>query len=114
MDGYGPEHITATVLPPGYYVVSVNSFDLDRDPRAVISVTIQIGDRVFGPYTHTFTTYDGEGCNPNAWFAVADIVVHQNGTVEVRPHNPSLPLWHRQCTLRSSSQYLIETLKKSK
>jgi len=93
-EGYGPEHITATQLPSGYYVVSVNSYDLDRDSYADIQVTIQIGNTIFGPYTHRFTTDDSEGHDPNAWFAVADIVVDSNGNATVKEHDPTLPLWH--------------------
>jgi uncharacterized protein YfaP (DUF2135 family) len=95
-EGYGPEHITASTLPSGYYVVSVNSFNLGSDPSANISVTIQIGDTIFGPYTHTFASGqdDGEGTDPNSWFAVADIVVDTNGNATVKAHDTALELWH--------------------
>ncbi|GBE00166.1 hypothetical protein BMS3Abin07_02213 [bacterium BMS3Abin07] len=94
MFGYGPEHIYATSLPAGYYVVSVNSFDFHFDPNASISVSIQIGSTTFGPYTHTFSVDDTESHVPGAWFAVADIVVDASGNATVQPHDSSLELWH--------------------
>lgn len=94
VDGYGPEHITASSLPAGYYVVSVNSYSLHGDASSDANVSIQIGSSVFGPYTYTFTTSDSEGTTSSAWFAVADIVVASTGNVTVQAHNTSLPLWH--------------------
>jgi hypothetical protein len=88
----GLEHFIATILPEGYYVVSMNNYSC---PTTVSNtVTISIGDKVFGPYTTTFTTADGEGQDPSAWFAVADIVVDSNGNATVKAHDPALPLWH--------------------
>jgi chitodextrinase len=94
VDGYGPEHIVATKLPAGYYVISVNSYDLDRDPYAKINVTVKIGDSLFGPYVHTFTKADREGQDPDAWFRVVDIRVNTDGTIEVLSPNDSLKPWH--------------------
>jgi hypothetical protein len=94
VEGYGPEHIVATKLPAGYYVISVNSYSLDRDPYAKISVTVKIGDSLFGPYVHTFTTEDYERQNPDAWFRVVDIRVNTDGTIEVLSPNESLKPWH--------------------
>jgi hypothetical protein len=95
--GYGPEHITAVKLPEGYYVLSVNNFS-SSDVEVPVTVTIQIGDSLFGPYTHTFasadTTYDGDGISAAAWFAVADLVVDNTGLVIVQAHDPLLELWH--------------------
>lgn len=93
-EGYGPEHITATTLPAGYYVISVNSYSLDMDPYADVSVAVKIGDSLFGPYEHTFTTSDGEGQNPHAWFRVIDLRVNTDGTVEIISPNPDLKPWH--------------------
>lgn len=92
-EGYGPEHITATSLPDGYYVVVVNSFSLDDDPNATVSVTIKIGGTLFEFPTHTFTTADGYGTDPNSWYRVADIRV-SGGTAEVIAPNTNLePMW---------------------
>ncbi len=50
---YWPEHLVATKLPAGYYVISVDDYD-STDTTIPVSVSIQIGDTVFGPFTHTF------------------------------------------------------------
>ena len=94
IEGYGPEHIYATSLPTGYYVVSVNSYDIDSNPSTPVTVSIQIGSTTFGPYTHTFTVDDGEMQDPNSWFAVADIVVDGSGNATVQSHDSNLELWH--------------------
>ncbi len=103
-DGYGPEHITATVLPAGYYVISVDAYS-SNDPTVPVSVSVQIGSAIFGPFTHTFgdsTTSaldiaDGEAGtsgNAAAWFPVADLKVDGSGNVQVLAHNPDLEPWH--------------------
>jgi hypothetical protein len=95
--GYGPEHITATRLPAGYYVISVNDFS-SGDATVTVTVSIQIGGSMFGPFTHAFTaadvTADEDGVNTNAWFAVADLVVDGAGNVTVKAHDAALELWH--------------------
>lgn len=92
--GYGPEHITATKLPAGYYVVSVNSYSLDSDPSAVLYLAIHIGDYIFGPYTTTLTSSDGEGEDSSSWYRVADVRVDGDGTVNVLSPDTSLSPWH--------------------
>jgi hypothetical protein len=95
--GFGPEHITATRLPAGYYVLSVNAFS-SGDAEVPVTVSIQIGDSLFGPFKNTFaaanTIADGDGVNPTAWFAVVDMVVDDAGMVTVQAHDPALQLWH--------------------
>jgi hypothetical protein len=91
--GYGPEHITATEIPAGYYVISVNSFGL-ADPQEKVDVSIQIGNSMFGPFSHTFTSAGGEDQLPEHWFAVADMVVDSAGNVTVKAHDLNLELWH--------------------
>jgi hypothetical protein len=92
--GFGPEHIIATMLPAGYYVVSVDSYYL-IDPSEDVKVTIQIGNSLFGPFTTTITTSDGDGTTPAAWFPAADIVVSSTGGVSVQAHNPNLLPWNQ-------------------
>jgi hypothetical protein len=95
--GFGPEHITATQLPAGYYVLSVNAFS-SSDAEVPVNVSIQIGGSMFGPFKNTFAAAnsiaDGDGVNPAAWFAVADMVVDAAGRVTVQAHDPALQLWH--------------------
>ena len=93
-NGYGPEHITALSLPAGYYVVSVNSYSLNVDPSATMYLAVHIGDYIFGPYSTTLSSSDGEGTNPAAWFRVADVRVNGDGTVDVLSPNSSLTPWH--------------------
>lgn len=94
VEGYGPEHITTTSLPTGYYVISVNSFDLYSETSATVNVTIQIGSTTYGPYTNIFGTSDYEGQSAGAWFPVADIVVDGSGSVLVQGHDGALQPWH--------------------
>jgi hypothetical protein len=53
---------------------------------------------MFGPFKNTFAAAnsiaDGDGVNPAAWFAVADMVVDAAGRVTVQAHDPALQLWH--------------------
>ncbi len=92
--GYGPEHITATKVPAGYYVVSVNSYSLDSDPFATMYLAVHIGDYIFGPYTTTLTSSDGESTDIASWFRVADVRVNEDGTVDVLAPDLSLTPWH--------------------
>ena len=94
VDGYGPEHITMTTIPTGYYIVSVNSFSLDSDPDATVYLAIHIGDYIFGPYSTTLVTADGEGTTLGAWFRVADVRVNGDGTVDVLTPDLTLAPWH--------------------
>jgi hypothetical protein len=88
----GLEHFTATTLPTGYYVVSMNNYSCATD--VTNDVTIQIGDSLFGPYNCTYTTFDyDQGTNPGGWCAVADLKVDSNG-VQVLAHDTNLNLWH--------------------
>lgn len=82
VEGYGPEHITATTLADGYYMLAVNSYSLDSDPNATVTVTVDVGGTLFTFPTHTFTTADGLGTDPASWYRVADIRV-SGGTATV-------------------------------
>ena len=92
-NGYGPEHITALKLLPGYYVASVNSYSLHDDLSATMYLAIHIGDSIFGPYTTTLSAEDTEGTDPAAWFRVADIRVNDDGTVDILPPDMTLEPW---------------------
>jgi len=93
----GLEHFYATVLPDGYYVVSMNNFSCYDDIAGVVtasnSVSIQIGSTTFGPFQCDYTSADYEAADPGAWCAVADIVV-SGGSATVQSHDPNLELWH--------------------
>lgn len=91
-DGYGPEHITATSLADGYYMLAVNSYSLDRDPSATVTVTLDVGGTLFTFPTHQFVTADGLGTDPNSWYRVADIRV-SGGTATVMAPNANLLPW---------------------
>lgn len=99
--GYGPEHITATTLPAGYYVLSVNSYTLYDaqivpvlQSPTVITVTINIGGNVFTFPSHTFTVEDFEGTTSSAWYRVCDIHVTSDGTAHIMEPEPALSPWH--------------------
>jgi hypothetical protein len=93
--GFGPEHITATRLPAGYYVLSVNDFS-SGDAEVPVAVSIQIGGSLFGPFTQTFAAAnsiaDEDGKNAAAWFAVADMIVDDAGIITVKEHDAALEL----------------------
>jgi hypothetical protein len=91
-EGYGPEHITATTLADGYYMVAVNSYDLDTDSSAAVTVTVDVGGTLFTFDSHTFTTADYLGTDPNSWYRVADIRV-SGGTATVMAPNTNLLPW---------------------
>lgn len=91
-EGYGPEHITATSLPNGYYVLSVNSWSLDADPSATVTVTLDVGGTLFTFPTHTFTVSCGECADSQYWYRVADIRV-SNGVAEVIAPDTNLLPW---------------------
>jgi hypothetical protein len=88
----GIEHFTATDLPVGYYVISVNNYSCD--PATTNQVSIIIGDYLFGTYNCAYTSADGEGTDPNAWCRVADIQVTSGGTADVLAPDLTLNPWH--------------------
>ncbi len=90
--GYGPEHFTLNDAPDGYYVVAVNSYDLDSDPDTRCFVTIQTSEamQVLGPYLFTESNgmdYPIEGSG--SWYRVADIKV-VNGKATILNANTGL------------------------
>ncbi len=94
VDGYGPEHITALKVLPGYYVISVDSYSLHGDASASLYLSVNIGDNIFGAYLGTLSASDGETAAASAWLRVADVRVNANGTVDVLYPDPALTPWH--------------------
>ena len=73
-EGYGPETFEAPTAMNGDYVIMINSYSLDMDNYTDCSVQIlRAGENTlfYGP--HRFTTHDGNGNNPEAWWEVATI-----------------------------------------
>jgi len=97
ISGYGPEHITAKVLPAGYYVVSVNSYYGPTSTATTnATVTINVGGTLFTFPAHAFNTSDGESLPgvAAAWYRVADIRVNSDGSVNVLTPDTTLQAWH--------------------
>ncbi len=93
-NGFGPEHITDLKLLPGYYIASVDSFNLPvAEHPTTLYLSLHIGDNIFGPYISTLSTSDGDGTTLAAWYHVADIRVNSNGTIDVMAPDPVLPPW---------------------
>ncbi len=88
----GVEHFTATDLPEGYYVVSINNWSCGTDTTN--QATIIIGDYLFGTYSCTYTSSDGEGTTPGAWCRLADIRVNADGTADVLAPDAAFTPWH--------------------
>jgi hypothetical protein len=84
VQGYGPEHITALVLQPGYYKIYINNFSLDTDPFATIYSSFHVGDNIFGPYSFTFIPGNQTD------YRIADVRVNANGSIDVLAPDPSL------------------------
>lgn len=95
VNGYGPEHITQLRLPSGYYILSVNSFAL---PAAEIPtslyLSLHIGDNIYGPYTGSLSTADGNGSTTGAWYRVSDIRVNGDGSITILAPDTTLTPWH--------------------
>lgn len=90
---FGPEHITATTLADGYYMIVVNSFSgATIDNATKIHVTMDVGGTLFTFPDHTFTASDGESSDPGSWHRVADMRV-SGGTASVLTPNTSLTPW---------------------
>jgi len=88
----GVEHFTATDLPQGYYVVSINNWSCGTDISNQASIII--GDYLFGTYNCTYSTSDGDGTNPGAWCRLADIQVNADGSANVLTPNSAYTPWH--------------------
>ncbi len=94
LDGSLPEHITATSLPPGHYVLSINSRTLNSQGDTTVTVTVSIDGNVPPSATHTFNVEDLEGIISGAWYRVCDIHVASDGTVDKMDPDPVLTPWH--------------------
>jgi hypothetical protein len=96
VDGFGPEHITFLMMPVGYYVISVDSYEFHLDTSALLYLSLNIGDSIYGPYTGTLSVADGNGSsgfNAAAWIRVADVRVNADGTVDVLAPDTTLNPW---------------------
>lgn len=76
IEGFGPEHFTLYDYTDGYYVIALNSYDLDYDKETSANISVSVaGDEAFyGPFN--FTTDNGESYPVNsssAWHRVCDI-----------------------------------------
>jgi len=76
---FGPEHVSISGLPAGYYVVAVNSFDMKSVGSTIVNVTIEIGKEVFTFDKKTFLVSDKDQSNPNAWYRVTDLQCFSEG-----------------------------------
>lgn len=88
----GVEHFLAAALPMGYYVLSINNYSCSTDVHNEASLII--GDYLFGTYTCSYGSSDGDGSTPNAWCRLADVRVKADGTIDVISPNNALNPWH--------------------
>ena len=88
----GVEHFLAASMPTGYYVLSINNYSCTTN--VTNTSTILVGDYLFGPYSCSYTSSDGEGINPGAWCRLVDIRVNSDKTVEVLSPDLLLFPWH--------------------
>jgi hypothetical protein len=88
----GVEHFLAASMPMGYYILSINNYSCATTVEN--TATVMIGDYLFGPYTCTYTTSDGDGSASGAWCRLADIRVNADGTIDVLAPNTTLNPWH--------------------
>lgn len=93
VNGQGPEHVTIFGMPIGRYVIAINSFSLHGSASATATVSVKIGDFVYLYPSHTFTTADGDGTDPNSWHRVTDLQCTSSGCRLVPP-DPNLQV-HR-------------------
>lgn len=89
----GVEHFLAANMPTGYYVLSINNWSC---PTTVSNIaTVLVGDYLFGPYSCSYTSSDGEGGHaPGAWCRLTDIRVNSDGTIDVIAPDVLLDPWH--------------------
>ncbi len=89
----GVEHFTATALPEGYYIISINNYSCADTTTNMASIII--GDYLFGSYNcSSYTASDGDGSMPGAWCRLADVRVNADSSVDVLTPNPSYNPWH--------------------
>ena len=88
----GVEHFTATTVPEGYYVVSINNWGCPTTISNMASIIV--GDYMFGTYNCTYTTASADGTTPGAWCRLADVRVNPDGTVDVVTPSPAFNPWH--------------------
>ena len=74
-NGDGPEHITVESLPTGYYALYVDSYSLDSDTSATVTVSLNIGGNLYTFPTHAFSS------TATTSYRVVDISVDSAGVV---------------------------------
>ncbi|MFH1071759.1 MAG: SUMF1/EgtB/PvdO family nonheme iron enzyme [Candidatus Glassbacteria bacterium] len=91
VEGYGPETFTAQAGLSGTYIIKINSYSLDNDSYADVTVQVRIrGGEVqtYGPYR--FTTDDYNDSDPSAWWEVVRIN-YSEGSILAAPRQ--IPEW---------------------
>lgn len=88
--GFGPEHVSISGLPAGYYVIAVNSFDMKGVGSTSVTVTVEIGKEVFTFPDKTFLVDDLDKTEPNAWYRVTDLQCLSPGVCTLLAPNPAL------------------------
>jgi len=93
VDGYGPENFTCRTLEAGRFRVGNNNYSLHGAPATACTVRVVTGSlaanrvtRVLGPYTLSVENFNGGypvTGNTASWWRPCDIIVGQNGSVEV-------------------------------
>lgn len=86
MEGEGPEHLTVSNYPDGYYVFALNSYSLDADTIARCDFTLNIGSSERAK-SHTFKTSNGKSYvnTMTAWFRCFDVRVHNGNATVLEP-----------------------------
>ena len=87
----GVEHYTASTMPDGYYVISINNWNCQTTVSN--SASIIIGDYLFGPYNCTYSSVSADGTDPGAWCRIADLRM-TGGSVDVLAPDSTIVPWH--------------------
>ncbi len=88
----GVEHFLASALPAGYYILSIDNYSCSTS--VTNAATVLVGDYLFGPYSCTYSSYDVDDTDPNAWCRLADVRVNMDGSIDVLAPNLTLSPWH--------------------
>ncbi|MCK9418036.1 MAG: hypothetical protein M0R70_01500 [Nitrospirae bacterium] len=83
-EGDGPEHLTVSSLPVGYYLLYVDPWGMDFDATATVKVSLKIGSNAY-----TFPTYMFNGTS-SADYRVCDVKVAVDGVVTILTPNTGL------------------------
>ena len=86
------EHFTATDLPTGYYIISINNWSCATTVTNTASLVV--GDYLFGTYSCSYTASDGDGTDPGAWCRIADLRRNADGSADVLTPDATMNPWH--------------------